>query len=124
MLGHVGRGAAILAAERETLQQAHQHERDRCRDADRRVRREHADHEGRHAHEDDRDEEGVFAADEVPEPPEHERAERAHRKAGREGEQCEDEGRGGVHAGEELPADDRGEGTVEVEVVPLEDRAE
>jgi len=70
--------AAVLAAERQALHEAERDERHRRGDPDRLVRREHADEERRGAHQQDRDEEGVLAADEIAEPPEHQRAERAH----------------------------------------------
>ena len=91
VLGDVGRRAAVLAAEREALQQAQADEDDRRRDPDRRVRRQDADDDGRDAHDQDGDEEGVLAADEVAEAAEDDRAERAHHEAGREREQGEDE---------------------------------
>ena len=69
-------------------------------------------------------EEGVFAADEVAEPAEEQRAERTHRKTGGEGEQREDESRGRSDAGEELRRQNRGERSVDIEVVPLENCAE
>ena len=124
VLGDVGRRAAVLAAEREALQHAHADQDDRRRDPDRRVRGQHADDRGRAAHDEDGDEEGVLAADEVAEAAEDDRAERAHREAGREREQREDERARLVQRGEELLADDRGERAVQVEVVPLEDRPE
>ena len=53
-----------------------------------------ADDEGRQTHDEDGDEEGVFAADDVAEAPEHDRAERPHQEARGEGEQREDVARG------------------------------
>jgi hypothetical protein len=124
MLGHVRRRAAVLAAERETLQQSQEDEDHGRRDADPRITGQDADDERRHAHDEDGDEEGVFAADEIAEPTEHQRAERPHREAGGEGEQREDEPRRRVHAREELLGDDRRERAVQVEVVPLEHRTQ
>ncbi len=124
VLGDISGRAAVLPAEGEALEQPQQHQDHWRREPDRRVRGEDADHEGRDPHDDDRDQEGVLAADEVTEAAEDERAEGPDRESRREGEECEDERRSRVHAGEELPADDRREGTVEVEVVPLEHRAE
>ena len=68
-------------------------------------------------------EEGVLAADEVAEPAEDERAERTHEEAGGESEQREDVARRFRIGREELRADDRGQRAVQIEVVPLEDRA-
>jgi hypothetical protein len=93
VLRHVGRGAAVLAAEREALQQAQHDEDDRGRDADRRVGGQQADDERRQAHQQDGDEERVLAPDEVAQAPEDDGAEGPHREAGREGEQREDESR-------------------------------
>ncbi len=124
MLGDVGRRAAVLAAEREALHEAEHDQQDRRRDADRRVGRQHADQERADAHQRHGDEEGVLAADEIAETAEHQRAERADRKAGREGEQREDEGRRRRNTGEELAGENRAERAVDVEIVPLEHGAE
>jgi len=99
-------------------------EEHRRSDADAGVGGQDADQEGAEAHQRHGDEEGVFAADEVADPAEHESAERPHGEAGGEGEQGENEGCGGVDAGEELFGEDRGESAVDVEVVPLEYSAE
>ena len=56
-----------------------------------RVAGQQADDERRHAHDQDGDEEGVLASDEVAEAAEDQRAEGPHGEAGREGEQREDE---------------------------------
>ena len=50
VLGDVDRRAAVLAAERESLQDANQQERDRRGHADRGVGRQHADERRRAAH--------------------------------------------------------------------------
>jgi len=59
-----------------------------------------------------------------PSPAEEQRAERPHEEAGGESEQREDESCRGIDAGEELRREDRRERAVDVEVVPLENRAE
>ena len=124
MFGNVGGRAAIFAAERQTLQQTQTDEDDRGRDADRRGVGQQSDDESRKTHDQDGDEEGVFAADEVANTAEHERAERAHEEARGEGEQREDVTRRGRIGAEELCADDRSERAVKIEVVPFEHRAE
>ena len=124
VLGDVDRGAAVLPAERETLEQAQPDQRDRRRDAPGRVARQEADGERAQPHQGHGDEERIFAADEIAEPPEEQRAERTHRKPGREGEQGEDEGGRGVDPGEELHRQDGSERSVDVEVVPFENGAE
>ena len=47
-----------------------------------------ADQEGREAHDQDRDEEGVFPADEIADAAEEDGAEGAHQEAGREGQEA------------------------------------
>ncbi len=84
----------------------------------------HADDEGRRAHDDDGDQEGVFAADEIADAAEHQRAERAHQEARRERQQREDIARRFWKLTEELGADNGGQRTVKVEIIPLENRAE
>jgi hypothetical protein len=84
----VGRGAAVFAAERETLQEAQRHQQNGCRPADadfteqrevvRRVGGQEADHEGRRTHDHDGDEEGVLAADQIADAAEQKGAEGTH----------------------------------------------
>ena len=109
MLGDVGRGATVLATEREPLQQAQDDQNDRSRHADRRVVRQDADDERRRTHDEDGDEEGVLAADHVAEAAEEECAEWAHKEARRKREQREDVGRRRIEASEELLRDDAGQ---------------
>ncbi|MNN37306.1 hypothetical protein D3C81_1512450 [compost metagenome] len=123
VLRHVGGRAAVLAAERQALQHAQRDQDDRGRPADGGVAGQQAHQEGGEAHDQDGDQEGVLAADHVAQATEHQRAERAHQEARRKGQQREDERRGGVQAREELLGDDRRQGAVQVEVVPLEYRA-
>ena len=67
VFGDIGGGAAVFAAEGQALQQPQRDEDDRRRHADLRVGRQHADHRGRQAHDEDGDEEGVFSADDIAE---------------------------------------------------------
>jgi hypothetical protein len=120
----VSRGAAVLAADGETLQQSQRDQDDRRRDADRRLARQHTDERRGDAHEDDGDQERVLAAREVAEPAEDQRAEGPHCETRGECEQREDKRGRLIDADEELFADDRRERAVEVEVVPLEHRPE
>ena len=87
MLGDIDRRAAVLAAEREALEEAERHEQDRRGDADLAVVRQQADQEGRAAHDEQRDEEGVLAADQVADAAEDERAEGAGGESRAEGRQ-------------------------------------
>ena len=79
MLGDVRRGAAVLAAEGETLQEAQEDEKRGGEPADALERREESDGRRRAAHDGDRHEERVLAADEVADAAEDEGAERAAR---------------------------------------------
>ncbi len=124
MLRHIGRRAAIFAAQRQALQHAQRDQDHRRGDAPARRPRQQADQEGRQAHDHDGDEEGVFASDEVADPPEHQRAERPHQEAGRKRQQREDVAGGFRILCEERRADERGQRAVKIEVVPLEDGAE
>ncbi|MDT4836226.1 hypothetical protein FQZ97_699140 [compost metagenome] len=124
MLGDIDRRAAVLAAQGQALEHTQADQDDRRRHTDGGVSGQQADGEGGQAHQQDGDQEGVLAADHVAEAAEHQRPERANQEAGGECHQGEDEGRGVVDPGEELLADDGGQGAVEKEVVPLEDRAQ
>ena len=124
MFGDIGGGAAIFAAQRQALDQPQAGSASSARRSRAGVAGQQADDEGRQAHQAHRDQEGIFAPDQVAEPAEYQRAERPHRKAGGEGGEREDEARGLVDAGEEVLRDDRGEQAVEVEIIPFEDGAE
>ena len=80
--------------------------------------------EGRKAHDHDGDEEGVFASDEIADAAEHQRAERAHQEARGESEQREQVAGRFRILREEVGADQRRQRSVEIEIVPLEDRAQ
>jgi len=124
VLGNVGRGTAILAAQGQALDEATGDEQHRRGDADRGITRQQADQECRDAHQGHGDQEGVFAADQVAQAAEEQRAERTDREAGGETQQGEDEAGRRIDAGEEVGADVRGKRTREVEVVPFEDGAD
>src|ERR1700686_2341413 len=124
MLGDVDRSTAIFASEREALNQPKRDQDDRRRDAPGRITRQEADEEGAHAHQRHGDQEGVFAPDEIAEAAEDQRAERAYREARRKGEQREDEADIRRHVGEEVFGEERAKRSVDVEVVPLENRTQ
>src|SRR4029077_4224881 len=102
VLANVGRGPAVLATEREPLQESQDDEGDWRGDPDRGVGREESHERGGKTHDHDRDQEGVLAAREVAEPAEEQRAKGAHEEAGRKCEQGKDESGGLVYSGEEL----------------------
>jgi hypothetical protein len=124
VLGDVSSRTAILAAEREALQQTQRDQDHRRGKSDLRGAGQKADQKRRQAHDHDGDEEGVFASDDVADAPEHDGAERAHQEAGGEGEQREDIARRRRIGREELRADDAGERAVKIEVIPLENGTE
>ncbi len=124
MLGDVDRGAAILAAEGETLDQSQRDQNHRCGDAPGRVARQQADEESADAHQGHGDQEGVFASDHVAETAEDQRAERADRETRSESKQREDEADIGRHVGKEVFGQKRSERSVDVEIVPLENGTE
>jgi hypothetical protein len=122
VFSHISGSAAILAAQRQALQHAQAHQHDRRGDPDGAVGRQQADREGRHAHQHDGHQEGVFAPDHVTQAPEHECAEGPHQEAGSKGHQGEDERGCVVDPGKELLADDRRQRAIEKKVIPLENR--
>ncbi len=124
VLGHVRRGAAVLAAQGQPLGETQGDEDDRGDDPDAGVGGQEADERRGQAHGDDGDEEGVLAADEIADPAEHDGAQRTHAEAGAEGGEAREERRALVPGREEELAEEHGQGAVEVEVVPLEERAQ
>jgi hypothetical protein len=82
------------------------------------------DAQGRQAHQQHGDQEGVLAPPEVAQPPEHERAERPDREARREGQKCDDEAAVRIERREDVRGDEADQRAVQIEVVPLEDGAD
>ena len=124
MLGHVGGGATVLTAQRQALQQAQRDQNDRGGHADGGVVGQDADDEGRQAHDQDGDQEGVLATDHVAQAAKHQRAKGAHDEACGKSQQREDEGRTRIQATEKLLGNDRGQRSIQVKVIPLEHGAE
>ncbi len=124
VLCHIGRSTAILTAECQTLKHAQQDEDDGRRNTDLCGTWQNTDHKGREAHDQNGDEEGVFASDDIAETAENQSAERTHEKARRKGQQREDVARRFRILAEEVRADIDGERTIEIEVIPFEDRTE
>ena len=124
VLGDVHRRAAVLAAERQPLQHADEQQRNRRRDADGVIRRQESDGRRRAAHDEQRHQEGALAADEIADAAEEQRAERPHDEADGEGGEIRDEGQRVVAGGIEERRDDRGQAAEDIEVVPLDHRAD
>ena len=123
VLRDVDRGPAVLAAQGEALEHSQGHQDDRREDADLRVAGQEADEHRRAAHDRNRQQEGDLAAGLVTDTPEHDRAERPNGEPGAE------RGEGAEHrcrrvAREEDRRQERGEHGVQVEVVPLDHRAD
>ena len=124
MLGDVDRRATVLATDRKPLQQAQADQQHRRQQADLGIGRQEAHRSGRQAHNQDSDEESVFAPDHIPEAAKHKRAQRAHGEARTErGEACE-EGRRVVAGRKEQRTEKHRQRAVYVEIVPFEDGAE
>ena len=124
VLGHVGRGAAVLAAQRQALREAQHHQEHRRREADGLEPGQEAHQDGGDAHHRDGDEEGVLASDEVADAAEDQRAEGADQEACRVRAEGAEQRRGHVTGGKEHAGEEGREDRVEVEVVPLEDGAD
>src|SRR4029077_10650920 len=124
VFGHIGGGTTILTTKRQTLGQTQADQNDRRGKSDRRRIRQQANDEGRQTHDEDGNEEGVFAADDIADTPEHDGAEGTNEEAGREGEKREDiAGRRRIGR-EELRTDNAGERPIKVEVIPFENGTE
>ena len=125
VLGGHQDGAAPLAADREALHQAAGQQEERGGDADGGVRRQQADREGRDAHQEERSDEHLLAADPVTEVAEDDAAEGAGDEAERVGAEGQQGRGGGLALGEEQRAEDERRGrAVEEEVVPLDGGAD
>ena len=109
MFGNVGGSTTVLTAQGQALQDAQADQDDGRGHADRGIAGQHADDEGRQAHDQDGDQEGVLAADHVAQAAKHQRAERSHDEAGGKCQQRGDELRGRVERGEKLLADEHGQ---------------
>ncbi len=122
VLRHVGRGAAVLTAQGQALQEAQRHHDDGRQPTHRLEGGQQAHAEGGEAHDHDGHEEGVLAPDEVADAPEHQGAEGADQEARRIGREGGQQGGRVVPLGEEQVGEEGRQRGVEVEVVPLEHR--
>lgn len=96
----------------------------RRRNADGRVVGQQADDEGRQAHDQNRDQEGVFATNHVAQTAKENSAERPHDEACRKRQRREVEGRAFVQPAEKLLGDHEGKSAIQVEVAPFENSAQ
>ena len=123
MFCDVDRGASVLTAEGEALEHAQRDEDDGRQDPDLRVTGKEPDEHRGASHDADRQQEGDLPARLVADASEDDGAERPHRKAGAEGRQRAEQLGSGVSR-EEDRCKEGGEHGIEVEVVPLDDRAD
>ena len=124
LLGGVDHRPGELAAEREALDDAQDHEQDRRGDADLRVGRQQPDQQRRAAHQRDRQRQQRAASDAVAHHAEHEAAERPRAETQREDGKGQQLLGGRARLREELTADVAGEVAVDGKVEPLEDVAD
>ena len=122
MLGHVRRGAGVLAAEGNALHDAEEDEQQRRADPKDRVAGQEADRRRGRAHHQQRDEERRLASDGVAESAEHERAERADRQPDGVGGEGAEEAEGWLVRRVEVRGNDRREAREDEEIVELDDR--
>ena len=123
MFRNVSRRAAVLSTERKPLYEPERYEQHGSRPANRCVSGQQTDQKCGAAHEDNGDQERVFAADKVTDPPEHDCAERTHEEArGIRGKRRHQSG-GFIAWREKQRGKKRRQRRVQIEVVPLEDRA-
>ena len=134
MLGNVGGGTAVFSSERQALQQAQGHQQNRCGPADAghlsddgqrlcAVGRQQADGEGRQAHHEDRDEEGILASHEIADAPEDDSAEGTNEEASRVGRKGREQRSGVVARWEEERREEWSQRRVEIKVIPFENGA-
>src|SRR5215475_4622078 len=123
MLGDVDRGAAILAADGQSLQHPQGDQNNRREPSGGRVGRRQANPGCRPTHHNQRRQKGMFAADQVADPTEEERAEGPDEEADREGRQVGQVSEGGISRRVELQGQDGGEAAENEDVVPLDYRS-
>ncbi|MNF47322.1 hypothetical protein D3C84_285140 [compost metagenome] len=118
-------GPGQFGTRAQALNDPHQHQDDRCPDADRGIAGNQADQGGAHPHHAERDDQHLFAPEAVAQVAEQNAAERTGDEAdgeGGEGQQCRHLGVAGIE--EDLREHDRRHGGVQIEVIPLQHRAE
>ena len=122
MFGDVDGGAAIFAAQRQTLQHTNHQQRNGCGNPDCCVGGQDADHRRGGTHDDEGDKKRVFAPDAITDAAEEQRAERPDDKShGKRGE-IGDERPRVVTTGIKQGSDDRGKTSENIEVVPFDHR--
>ena len=121
MLGDVGDGAAVLAAQAQTLDHAHAEQQEGGRDADLVECGNEADATGADAHAGERYKKGVLAADAVAQPSKQERPKWTDQEAGGEQRDRAQKRCDRVALFKELDRQNRGQAAENIEVIPLDD---
>jgi hypothetical protein len=122
--GHQRR-AAPFAADREALDRAHRHEQHRRPPADRREAGQQADRDGRQPHQHHGEHQHPLAAEPVAVMAEHDAAERAEQEADAEGRERRERAHRRADLREERGIEDqRGDDSIQQEVVPVDDGAD
>ena len=123
VLGDISDGAAVRAAQAEPLDHAQAEQDDRGAQTDLLEGRDQSDRAGAESHADERQNEGVLAADAVSHPAEHERPQRTDQEAGGEQRDRAEQSGDGVALIEELDRQDRGQAAENIEIIPFDDVA-
>ena len=124
VLGDVHRRASVLSTKRKALEQTQDDEDDWCSQPDFRITWQESDGRRRAAHYQQGREKREFSSDEVADTAEHQRTERSNRKSDSESRQGLKEGSGWAATRKKLRRYDRGQASENIEVVPLDHRAD
>src|SRR5499426_992300 len=124
MLGDIDRGAAILATNRQALQRSYGDQNNWREPPGGRVSGQQANPSGRPAHDAQRHQKCIFAADQIADPTEEKRAEGPDDKTDGEGRQVGEIGEGGVARRIEQRRDDCRERAEDKEVIGLDQRSD
>jgi len=121
MLGDIGDGTAVLAAQAQALDHPQAEQDERGGQTDRLVGRNQSDRPRAYPHSAERNEERVFAAHLVAHPSEQECPQWTDQESGGEQRDRAQQGRNRVALFEELDRQDRSQAPENIEVVPLDD---
>src|SRR5262249_23138397 len=124
VLGNINRGAAILSTERQPLKHADGDQRDGSEPTGSRVTGHAADEESSKTHYRESDQKGVFTSDQIADATKEERPERSHKESDGEGGKVRDESKRRVPGWIELLRQDYRKASKNIEVIPLDHRAD
>ena len=121
MLGDIGDGAAILAAQAQALDHPQAEEQECSGQTDRLVGRDQSDRARAQPHSAERNKERVLAADPVAHPSEEERPQWTDQESGGEQRDRTQQSRDRVGFFKELDRQNRGQAPEDIEVIPFDD---